>query len=202
MLEFLYRGGMLMIPIGLCSVIAFALTIERCWVFWNEYTSFERFWDSVSEELDSGNMDRALEIAKSHDGLIPDLVVQGLSSDQYEAETVSQRMEDYGTELIPHLERSLASLNIIAQIAPLLGLLGTVAGMIDVFSVISSAGMANADLMAGGIFKALTTTAAGLSVGIPTLVAFHLLSRQVDRFLHQMEISTRRLQAYVNDMDG
>ncbi len=109
------------------------------------------------------------------------------------------RMETYGRNQVPRLERFLPALNFIAQVSPLLGLLGTVAGMIETFSVISSAGVGQPELLAGGISKALITTASGLAIGIVTLFFHHVLSQRIDHITHKMGLSVRRFADAVGE---
>lgn len=203
MLDFLIQGGLLMIPIALCSILSLAFTAERAWFLWTQHVSPSRFWNQLEEPLGERDFDEALERSKYFDGLLPELVFNGLSSAPLTKDKAVDRMEEYGLEKMPELERFLPALNFIAQVSPLLGLLGTVAGMIETFSVIASVGVGQPEMLAGGISKALITTASGLAVGIVTLFFHHLISRKVNELTHEMEMGVRRIEdAFKTDGRG
>jgi biopolymer transport protein ExbB len=193
MFTFLYQGGVIMLPIALCSILTLAFTAERVWYLWTRETPVAAFWTQLEEPLSERDYETAHERTTEFDGLLARLVQTGLSTEPLERDRAVDRMEEYGLEIMPDLERFLPALNFIAQVAPLLGLLGTVAGMIETFSVIASAGVGQPELLAGGISKALITTASGLAVGIVTLFFHHLLSRRVDRITHELEMAVRRV---------
>ncbi len=201
MWELIVMGGWMMVPIGLCSVLAVALTVERCIYLWIKRSSFEDLFRAIQVPLQEGRVDQARENLEHYSGLLPELVRKGLNG-PLNSDAALERMEEYALQIIPKMERSLPSLNIIAQVTPLLGLLGTVAGMIQAFAAVAEAGLGQPELLAGGIFQALITTAAGLSVGIPTLVVYHLLSRRVDQEIHKMERGTRRVVNLLEDLRG
>lgn len=194
MFGYLMQGGLIMIPLALCSVCALAFAAERTWFLWREHVPVEVFWDEVEPFLDQGEYDRAREVARRYDGLLAGLVRTGLETKPFRRERVVDEMEEWGLQQVPRLERFLPALNFIARVSPLLGLLGTVAGMIETFGVIADAGVGRPELLAGGISKALITTATGLGIGIVTLFFHHLFSRRVDEITHEMERSVRRVE--------
>ncbi len=194
MLDLLYQGGIIMIPIGICSILSLAFTIERAWYLWREHVPVREFWEALEPHLQNRDYDRALENIRSYDGVLADVIRTGLNAQPRSYTRVSEEMEEVGMESVPRLEKFLPTLNFIAQVSPLLGLLGTVAGMIQTFSVIAEAGVGRPNLLAGGISEALITTASGLTVGIITLFFHHMLSRRVDEMIHEVEMGVRRVE--------
>lgn len=194
MLSYLMQGGLIMIPLAICSVCALAFAAERAWFLWREHVPVESFWDEVEPFLDQGEFERALEVSGRYDGILAGLVETGLEATPFRRQRVVDEMEEWGLQQVLRLERFLPALNFIARVSPLLGLLGTVAGMIETFGVIAEAGVGRPELLAGGISKALITTATGLGIGIITLFFHHLFSRRVDQITHEMERSVRRVE--------
>lgn len=194
MLGFLWQGGLIMIPIVLCSILSIAFAAERAWYLWNQHVAVDAFWDQLEEPLENYDFQEVLERSRYFDGLLAEVISQGLAVTPLSREKAVDEMEEYGLEKMPELERFLPALNFIAQVAPLLGLLGTVAGMIETFSVIADVGVGQPEMLAGGISKALITTASGLAVGIVTLFFHHLISRKVDQITHEMEMGVRKIE--------
>lgn len=201
MFEMIVKGGIFMIPIGFCSILAIAFTIERFVYLWLHRTPLDEFWESIDDDLQNHDWSLVLQKAQEYRGHIPQLVSVGLQVDRLNPERARKAMEDFGTETVPQLERFLPSLDFIARVSPLLGLLGTVAGMIRTFTAIAQGGIGNPDLLAGGISQALITTAAGLTVGITTLFFHHLLSRQIDTTLNDMKYAARRVESHLKDSE-
>jgi biopolymer transport protein ExbB len=203
LIDFLAQGGVIMIPIGICSILALAFTGERAWFLWESHVPTEVFWDDVELSLEQGDYEDVLATTREYpQGILAQLVETGLDVRPRTPEKAEEAMEEYGLQRVPELDRFLPALNFIAQVSPLLGLLGTVAGMIETFSVIAEAGVGQPELLAGGISKALITTAAGLTVGIVTLFFHHLISRQVDHLTHTMEVGTRRVEEVLRENEG
>lgn len=194
MIGFLMQGGLIMIPIALCSILSLTFAAERAWYLWNQHVTASVFWDQLEEPLSEYDFQEALERCQYFDGLLPNVIAEGLSVSPLTEEKAADAMEEYGLNRMPELERFLPALNFIAQVSPLLGLLGTVAGMIETFSVIAEAGIGQPEMLAGGISKALITTASGLAVGIVTLFFHHLISQRVDQLTHEMEMGVRRIE--------
>jgi len=191
--ELLRAGGWLMLPILLCSVVATAIVIERFWALRRQVVMPDnlvgQIWDlHRRRQLDD---DRIAEI---RDGsALGRMLAAGLVNRTHSREVMKEAIADTGRQVVAGLERYLNSLGTIASVTPLLGLLGTVLGMIDVFAVIMSAGVGDAALLAGGISKALLTTAAGLSVAIPALMFHRYFNNRVDKLIIAMEEQALRL---------
>ena len=187
MLELIQAGGWLMWPIIACSVVAMAIIIERLWML--------RTSRVVPEDLVSQvwQLHRRQEINSSRIKSIAEgsplgrILAAGLTNRFHSKEVMKESIEEVGRQVVHELERYLNTLGTIASISPLLGLLGTVIGMIKVFAAITTAGVGNPAVLAGGISEALITTAAGLSVAIPSLMFHRYLSGRVDFLVIRME---------------
>jgi biopolymer transport protein ExbB len=189
----MFAGGWLMVPIVGCSIIATAVVIERAWTLRRsrimpanlvtrirDWHGRNRLTDERIEEIRAGSP-------------LGRLLAAGLINRNHSREIMKEAIEDTGRQVVAELERFLNTLATIASVAPLLGLLGTVLGMIDVFGVIMEAGVGNAALLAGGISKALITTAAGLSVAIAALMFHRFFDNKVARLALEMEEQSLRL---------
>ncbi|EXJ13328.1 MotA/TolQ/ExbB proton channel family protein [Imhoffiella purpurea] len=189
----MYAGGWLMVPILICSVVASAIVVERAWSLrrkrilppnlvveiWKLHRREQLTPERIAEIRDGSPLGRML--------------ASGLVNRRHSREVMKEALNDTGRHVVADLERFLNTLATIASVAPLLGLLGTVLGMIDVFGVIMEAGVGNAGVLAGGISKALVTTAAGLSVAIPALMFHRFFDNRVAKLAIDMEEQALRL---------
>jgi biopolymer transport protein ExbB len=191
--ELLKAGGWLMLPILLCSVAAVAIVIERFWALRRVVIMPDNLVSQIWQlhRRRQLNDDRIAEI---RDGsALGRMLAAGLINRFHSREVMKEAIEDTGRQVVADLERYLNTLGTIAAVSPLLGLLGTVFGMIQVFGVITQAGVGNAGLLAGGISKALITTAAGLSVAIPALMFHRYFNGRVNKLIIAMEEQALRL---------
>jgi len=187
MYQFVMKGGYLMYPIILCSIITLAILFERLFALRRSRTIPEKFIIEVSDLVRQQRMEDALTQCRLNESSISRVLQAGISRHSKPRQQVKEAIEDVGHLEAANLERFLNILGTIAGIAPLLGLLGTVTGMIKAFSVISQAGIGNPQMLAGGISEALITTAAGLTVAIPAFVCFKILRSRVDKRILRME---------------
>lgn len=187
MLEIVQAGGWLMVPILLCSVVAAAISVERLWSMQRGRILPKNLLAQTWTSFKQGEFDQQ----KSRDLRIGSPLGQVLSAGVVNAkrgrEIMKEAMEEATIQVNHELERYLTALGIIASIAPLLGLLGTVVGMIDVFDSLLAEGAGNANVLAGGISTALITTAAGMSVAIPALIFHRIFLRRVDEMVVDVE---------------
>ena len=193
MLELVKSGGWLMAPIILCSIAAMAIIIERLWSLQRERVVPEdlvaRAWRWImTEEL----TDERIQALREGSPL-GQVLAAGLDSRDLDRELMKESVEEVGRHVVHELERYLNALGTIAAITPLLGLLGTVIGMIKVFAVITAQGVGEPRLLAGGISEALITTAAGLTVAIPSLLFYRVLRGRVDALVVTMEKEALRM---------
>jgi len=192
-LELVEAGGWLMVPIILCSIIAVAICVERFWTLQAARvaprTLLAQVWGYVKkDELDPAKL---REIRNS--SALGEIFAAGLSNARHGREIMKEAMEGASDVVMHELERYLTALGTIASISPLLGLLGTVVGMIQVFTVLMTEGTGHANNLAGGISKALITTAAGLFVAIPALMFYRFFLRRVDDLIIAMEQEATKL---------
>ena len=187
MLELLAKGGVVMIPIGLCSVAALAIILERLWSLRRGQVIPPQAVYRIEEWVLRGEIDRAREACESSDSSYAKSLLSGLNRAGERRRVIKEAVEEAGRQEIIHLERYLTLLGTIVSISPLLGLLGTVLGMIKVFTIISTVGVGDPGVLANGIGEALITTAAGLSVAIPALVCHRYFHRVIDRYSAELE---------------
>jgi len=192
-LEIVQSGGWLMVPILLCSIVAAAICVERLWTLQRSRivpkNLLSQIWSAVkTEDLDAQKL-RELR-ANSPLGQV---LAAGVANAKRGREVMKEAMEEAASQVSHDMERYLTSLGIIASVSPLLGLLGTVVGMIKVFTALMLEGAGNANVLAGGISQALITTAAGLSVAIPALIFHRFFLRRIDELIVTMEQEAGKL---------
>ncbi len=193
MFELVKAGGLLMWPIIACSVIAMAIVVERLWALRVRRVIPENLVARIWQLYQKGKLTTA-HIATIRDSSpLGRVLAAGLLNRDHPREVMKEAIEEEGRQVVHELERYLNTLGTIAAIAPLLGLLGTVIGMIKVFAAITTAGVGNPAVLAGGISEALITTAAGLSVAIPALIFHRYLSGRVDQLVIAMEAEALKL---------
>ena len=187
MWELVKSGGWMMLPIILCSIAAAGIIAERLWTLRPSRITpphlLGQVWMWIKEKKLTNDKLKELR-ANSPLGQI---LAAGLANSKHGREIMKECIEEAAARVIHDLERYLTALGTIAAVAPLLGLLGTVLGMIEIFSAFMGSGMANAPQLAGGIAKALITTAAGLFVAIPAVFFHRYLMRRVDELVVGME---------------
>ena len=187
MFEFIKAGGWLMLPIVACSIAALAITLERLWTLRKQAVVPEGLMNDVFQKFQRGLLTQDYLVRLQQGSPLGRILAAGVVNHQRSREVMKESIEEEGRQVVHGLERYLNTLGMIISISPLLGLLGTVIGMIEVFAAIVSAGVGNPGVLAGGISKALITTAAGLSVAIPALVFHRYLASKVDRLALEME---------------
>ncbi len=187
MLELFKEGGFLMWPILTCSVVSLSIILERFWSLQQKRIAPDRLVAQVWQWAKAGRLDEKRLQNLRLSSPLGRILAAGLVNRSHEREVMKESIEEIGRQVAHSLDRFLNTLGIIASISPLLGLLGTVIGMIEVFSVITQQGIGDASVLAGGISKALLTTAAGLSVAIPTLIFHRYFSSKVSDLVMTME---------------
>ncbi|WP_303289360.1 MotA/TolQ/ExbB proton channel family protein [Marinobacter sp. SS5-14b] len=198
MFELLKAGGILMVPIVACSILALAIILERFWSLRASRVappqSINELWRWIKKKELNGRKLKALQGSSP----LGRVLAGGLINAKHGREIMKESIEHEASQVIHELERFLNPLGTIATITPLLGLLGTVIGMIKVFAEIQLAGVGNAGNLAGGISEALITTASGLSVAIPALIAHRYFIRRVDELVVNMEQEAIKLVEVVH----
>ncbi len=169
MVDILISGGPVMIPLGLLSLMALAIILERLWILRRSRYLEPATVSTLSQLLAGRDFERALEYARRHPGPLSAMVSTLVENRHAPYDELKELLEDSGRQQLTSLERGLQALATVVSGAPLLGLLGTVLGMIQIFRVVASSGNAVAEQLSAGIAQALITTAAGLIIAIPTL---------------------------------
>ncbi len=190
--DFLSKGGVLIWPILAGSVLALSVFLERLWSLRRKYVLGRGLSDEAFRAIRKGDPDQALVLCRESETALGELLAVALERWKV-GQDPREAVEERGKSIASYLERYVVVLEVIAAIEPLLGLLGTVLGMIKVFHNVSqSATAAGVDvaLLANGIWEALITTAAGLSVAIPTYVGYRYIQSRVDRLLTELEDTT------------
>lgn len=211
MLELVQSGGWLMAPILLCSVVATAICIERAWALRRARVAPDGLVAAAHRHALSGHgataAERFADVAAGNP--LARILAAGLSQAVGEARLapggrlrMKEAMETAADAVLHDLERHLTLLGTIASASPLLGLLGTVIGMIEVFALLVREGGGNAALLAGGISQALITTAAGLAVAIPALILHRYFGRRVEELTLALSHQASRFVDLVYTPDG
>ncbi len=194
MITLFLKGGPLMILIGLCSVTAMAVFLERVFQFRRAQIDTEKFMSGMRNLLKKESYIEAISICEETPGPVAAVMKAGILKHDQSKEAIKEALENTSHYEIPRLEKNMVILSTIAQISPLIGLLGTVTGMIKAFMKIQEkAGFVNPGDLAQGIWEALITTAGGLIVAIPAFVAYNYLMHRVTNFVVDMEKSSTEL---------
>ncbi|MED5578795.1 MAG: MotA/TolQ/ExbB proton channel family protein [Nitrospinota bacterium] len=185
--ELLWSGGILMIPLFVCSILSLAIIIERIIVLREKQIVKLDVIRSVRGLVVQKKISEAIILCEKNSSSIGRIIIEVLKSNFKGRGVLKETAENAGRQEVPVLEKNLQTLGTIAAVTPLLGLTGTVFGMIKVFTVISEKGIAHPSQLASGISEALVTTATGLVVGIPALVFFNYFSGRIDKYLLKIE---------------
>ena len=195
------RGGILMIPILICSVIVVAVAIERYLTYNRLVIKIPQFMMKIRHPLNHGDVLSAINECTMTKGPVASVVKAGLEKAKLGRERMKEAMETAGNAETYFLEKNLNVLATLAGITPLIGFLGTVTGMIKAFMKIQQlSGNVNADVLAGGIWEAMVTTAAGLAVGIPALILYNYFINRERQFIFQMETAAEEVLDMVKDV--
>ena len=198
MFELVQAGGWLMVPILLCSVISAAICVERFWTLRANQIVPKNLLVQVWNWIRSNEMDNKKLRELRAGSPLGQILAAGISNHKRGREQMKESIEEVAGHVVHEMERYLNTLGTVAAVTPLLGLLGTVIGMIKVFTAIKLEGTGNAAVLAGGISEALITTAAGLSVAIPSLFFFRFFQRRVDELVITMEQEALKLVEVLN----
>jgi len=187
MYEVIQQGGSIIYVLLACSVLALTVIFERAWSLRRASVIPDTVVKDIEAAIRNNDADLAIDICRKDRSSMGRIIWVALRYRGVRRSVMKEMLEEAGRQEVAELERYVGVLGVIAAIAPLLGLLGTVLGMIEVFQVISIEGVGKADVLAGGISKALITTAAGLIVAIPTLVAHRYYESRIDRMVVDIE---------------
>lgn len=203
MLELFLKGGPVMYPLLLCSVLGVAIVVERVYFFWSQRADNETLMDTVRAALSQGRILEAAQAAKREKGPVAAVLAAAVAHYGKSRRVVTEQVEKVGQEEIYRLEKGLTLLDVLVGIAPLLGLLGTVTGIIRSFNVLGAMqGVAEPAVLSSGIAEALVTTAAGLLIAIPLMAVNAYFYRVVDRRVLDMNQRSTEIIALVAEREG
>jgi biopolymer transport protein ExbB len=195
MLELIEKSGPIFYPLALCSLIATVVTIERLIALRRARVMPQHIVEVVESVQPGRDLSVAIDMCRRNPSVLADIVRAGLENAERPWEEMRDAVLDAGRQETPALERNLYWLQTVAQGAPLMGLLGTVFGMIQMFSATSLAGLGDAKTLSQGISQAMFTTAEGLCIGIPALFAYNYLAARSERYILDIEAYASRLAA-------
>jgi len=186
-------GGFMMYPLILCSLVALGVIIAKAWTLFIAHRDSKNLLRTIKELGVEGRLEEAIELAETTRGPVAAILLAGLRrvKEKHTGTDVQKAISTTGVIELDFLERGLTVLATIANVAPLLGFLGTVIGMILAFQAIEIAGQVDPALVAGGIKVALITTATGLSIAIPVNIGYNYFVTRIDRLIQDMEEGTQ-----------
>lgn len=193
MLELFKAGGWLMFPLFACSVIAIAIIAERFWSLQTKRIAPPELITQIWQWLRYNQVDKDRIKSLQNNSPLGRILAAGLAERNAPRDITKESIEDTGRHVTAMMEKNLNTLGTIAAISPLIGLLGTVVGMIKVFAVITTEGVGNPETLAGGISEALITTAAGLVVAIPSVIFYRYFRGKINRLVVNMEEQAMQL---------
>jgi biopolymer transport protein ExbB len=204
LLQLFADGGLMMYPLVLASLLALGVMIAKGYTLWVAHRKSRNLLVQVEQLVREGRVQRAMALAEQTPGPVAAILLAGLRQTYEERTTgraIEQAVKTTGTIELGFLERGLAVLATVASVAPLMGFLGTVAGMISAFGAIADAGQVEAGLVAGGIKVALITTATGLLIAIPVNIAYNFFVTRIDTLIVDMEEGSAALLNMVWEME-
>jgi biopolymer transport protein ExbB len=193
MLEFIIKGGPVMVPLLLCSVISLSIMVERCLSLRRNRILKYDVLQRIEELLRDRKIPEASTLCKRYPSSMTRILLAAILNHDKSRQEIKEIIEDAGRQEVPVLERYLTILGTIASISVLLGLLGTVMGMIRTFNAIAALGYGHPEALASGISEALVATATGLAIAIPTLVLYNFFTSKVDSLVIEMEKNSLRM---------
>jgi biopolymer transport protein ExbB len=202
MWEIVRAGGPLMWPIILCSIAAAAIVLERLWTLQDRRVLPRELTQKVWQLIEQNQINDKVITALEQNSPLGRVLAAGLANRHRSREVMMERLEDTGRHVIHELERFLGALGTIAAVSPLLGLLGTVIGIIHAFNAIQAGGMGDPRALSAGIGESLVATAAGLIVAIPALLAHRALRAKVDNIVIEIEKDAARLADALETAQG
>jgi biopolymer transport protein ExbB len=193
-LELLIKGGPIMVPLLLCSILSLAVTIER-FLFWRRIQSRGPV-EELLQLVERREFTRAMEMGRNSNLPVAHVLAEGLA---HRNPSITKALEVAAQAEIPILKQRLTILDTIVTLAPLLGLLGTVIGMIGSFDIMSAAGIGQPHAVTGGVAEALIATATGLLIAILTLVPYNYFSSRAEREMEEIEYYASRLELLLSE---
>ena len=191
--EFFVNGGPIMWPLLICAILSVTVMLERFIAINRAAADTEGLIERVRELITQGKVSEALKMCETTPGPVPALLANGIRNRDLDSDSIERAMEELALRQTPLLYKRLGVLDTVITIAPLLGLLGTITGMMGTFHVVAGAGQNNPTAITGGIAEALIATACGLGIAIITLIGYNYLTEKVKEIIAEMEIRATQL---------
>jgi len=185
--NFVLKGGFTMIPLGLCSLVGLAIVIEKTISLQRKRIIIPEVVSVLESIASPEDVSLAISVCKKHDGPLPNIARTALENRLLPQQEMKETILDQSRQEIRVLERGLVALETVAAISPLLGLFGTVVGILKIFNVISRLGVGQASALSVGISEALITTIVGLAIGIPAVVAYNYFAHRAENLILDIE---------------
>jgi biopolymer transport protein ExbB len=201
MQELFYKGGPLMYPLAFLSIMSVAIIAERVWFLRKARMDTSEFMARINEALGENKIEEAATICEEYQGPLGSVFREALKKHRRSREEIEKSIEGSGSVEVAKMERNLIVLGTIGRLSPLIGFFGTVVGMIKAFESIASSGLGDPQVVAGGISQSLITTAAGLTVAIPTVFAQYLFIHWINRFVLDMQESSIKFLDGLTDLE-
>ena len=198
MFEPIVRGGIVMIPLLLCSVVALVISIERWLYLRNSRVDTARLMGKIRSALEGGSTEQARGICEATPGPVARVLCASLAHFDMPKDDLREVAREEALAQQPVLDGHLPVLATMVTVAPLLGLLGTISGLIKVFHVIAGGGIGDATALSAGIAEALITTGAGLLIAVPAVVAYNLFNKRVDKYVLEIEQTIKGLMEFIS----
>lgn len=202
MLNFITKGGVMMYPLLIASVLVVAIVINRFYFFKKSEVDEEDLYIKVKDKLRSSGPEEAIAYSEKVGGPVASILVAGLRKAGSSPEEIEEAFEREALIEVPLLKKYLPALNTIGSVSTLIGFTGTVLGMIRAFNSISQAGTTSPGIVAGGIAEALTTTATGLIIAIPALIFYHYFSHRAERIVLETEKISRNIMEVMTEEEN
>jgi len=201
MQELFIKGGPIMYPLAILSILSLAIIAERIWFLRRARMDTKEFMSKINVALSGNQIEEASTICEEYQGPLGSVFREALKKHQRSREEIEKAIEGTGSVEVAKMERNLIVLGTIGKIAPLLGFFGTVIGMIKAFESIAASGLGDPQVVAGGISQSLISTAAGLTVAIPTVFAQYLFIHWINRFVLEMQESSIKFLDGLTDLE-
>lgn len=201
MMELFQKGGIVMYPLLLCSIAALGIILWRFYELHRIKTNAGEFMENINSYLSKNQIEEAIESCERFEGPVVSIVKAGLKKYRKGSEEIARAIENAGSVEVAKLEQGLLILLGIAKTTPLVGFLGTVAGMIKAFATIGRVGVENPKIVSIGISEALITTATGLAIAIPVYFAHYYFFGRVNRFVRTMQESSIELLDAMGELE-
>jgi biopolymer transport protein ExbB len=201
MLELFIRGGPVMYPLAILSIMSLAIIVERVWFLRRARMDTKEFMTKINEALSGNQIEEAAAICEEYHGPLGSVFREALKKHQRSREEIEKAIEGSGSVEVAKMERNLIVLGTIGKLAPLIGFFGTVIGMVKAFESIAASGLGDPQVVAGGISQSLITTAGGLAVAIPTVFAQYIFIHWINSFVLEMQESSIKFLDGLTDLE-